>query len=74
MNSIVADFQKYISTVETALATRDQRISELEIALNRLLANVEQFGFEHISIEHELADGVKLARNALRRVTLCDSE
>lgn len=39
--------------------------TQLLHALRRLLANVEEFGFENISIEHPLADGVPLARIAI---------
>ena len=37
----------------------------LLVALKQLLANVEEFGFAEISVEHHLANGVVLARIAL---------
>ena len=74
MNSITAEFQQYVSIVDSAIATRDARIHELETALTKLLANVEQFGFENISIEHPMAEGVALARKALRRIPLYTGE
>lgn len=70
MTSVTAEFQKYVAIVNAALQRRDERIQELETALTKLLANVEAFGFEHISIEHPMAEGVALARQALRRIPL----
>lgn len=52
-----------VSKLDARLAKK--RIDELETALRALLENVEEFDFAHISIEHELAHGVQLARKAL---------